>query len=334
MKFTTAICAALSVPLLLGGAANATPFNAAASADTGVLQRLLPTNWLRDTGEEPQVQLAQAGDPRILQLEEQIRQLNGRIEELNFLLLQTQDQIRKMQEDNEFRLQQLEEKQGSVRTSPSQDAAQNGQGGVGNGVGGLAGTGEGIPGAGQAAGELPRSLGTVTFDAEGNPVGGTAEPGSEDTAFAEGVGEAIVSGATDGTQVAALPSTDNPDELYRNAYNFILSGDYATAEAGFREHIERFPDDPKAADAHYWLGEALLGMEQYRTAAEMFLAANRDYPESSKAPDMLLKLGVSLAALNQRDVACATYAEIGSRYSDLSAALMERVKAEQALAGC
>ncbi len=75
-------------------------------------------------------------------------------------------------------------------------------------------------------------------------------------------------------------------------------------------------------------------MEQYRSAAEVFLNASRDYADSRKAPDMLLKLGVSLAALNQRDVACATYLEIGKRYRDISPALKERVKAEQALAGC
>ncbi len=330
MKFTTVFCAALSLPLLVGGAAAATPLDPSASAEPGTLERLLPASWLRANDEQPKVQLAQTGDPRILELEEQIRQLNGKIEELNFLLLQTQDQIRKMQEDNEFRLQQLEEKRGDLAARPSQETARNGVGGADtiSGTNGEAAAGQ------QPAGELPSTLGTITFDANGNPVGGGAEAGPQDTAFAEGNGEISGTGATDGTQVAALPQTDNPDELYRNAYNFILSGDYATAEAGFREHIERFPNDPKAPDAHYWLGEALLGLEQYRTSAEVFLAANRDYPKSSKAPDMLLKLGVSLAALNQRDVACATYAEIGKRYSDLSAALKERVKAEEALAGC
>ena len=63
--------------------------------------------------------------------------------------------------------------------------------------------------------------------------------------------------SSDNTTVAALPATDDPDELYRNSYEFILSGDYSTAEAGFRDHISRFPADPKASDAHYWLGESL-----------------------------------------------------------------------------
>jgi hypothetical protein len=54
--------------------------------------------------------LAQSGDPvfRIGQLEEQVRGLNGRIEELGFQLLQMQEQMRQMQQDNEFRFQELE----------------------------------------------------------------------------------------------------------------------------------------------------------------------------------------------------------------------------------
>jgi len=66
----------------------------------------------------------------------------------------------------------------------------------------------------------------------------------------------------------------------------------------------------------------------------VFLRANREYPSAKKAPDMLLKLGISLAAMNQRDVACATYAEIDQRYPDISPALSERIKQEKALAGC
>ena len=66
----------------------------------------------------------------------------------------------------------------------------------------------------------------------------------------------------------------------------------------------------------------------------MFLSANKQYPSSKKAPDMLLKLGVSLVGLDQKDVACATFSEIGKRYPSISGALKERVKQEQALAAC
>src|SRR5690606_7611183 len=39
-----------------------------------------------------------------------LRQVHARIEELNFQIMQLQEQIRKMQEDNEFRFQELEDK--------------------------------------------------------------------------------------------------------------------------------------------------------------------------------------------------------------------------------
>jgi tol-pal system protein YbgF len=192
-----------------------------------------------------------------------------------------------------------------------------------------------VDGSGTATGEPPKTFGTIVFDADGNVKG--ALPGDQAVAGAEAgdsAGNGQADEAADDTTVAALPAAGDPEELYRNSYEFILSGDYKTAEAGFREHIDRYPADAKTSDAHYWLGEALLGQQKYRDAAEVFLAANREFPSSKKAPDMLLKLGVSLAGLNQRDLACATLGEIGKRYPHVTAQFKQRVKQEQALASC
>ena len=295
-----------------------------------------------DQADEAPIVLAQASDPRVTQLEEEIRKLSGTVEELNFQVLQMQEQLRKMQEDNEFRFQELE-KRGEAGaaankktevtqprhkdTTTADNSARASDGAVGTVTPGdstaPAGTGDSQD---PALGAPPVDLGEVTVDQNGNIKG--AKMG-EPLDPAAGTGN-----SSDGTTVAALPTTDDPDELYRNSYEFILSGDYSTAEAGFRDHIARFPADPKASDAHYWLGESLLGQQKFRDAAEVFLAANRDYPDSAKAPDMLLKLGISLNGLQQREVACATYKEIGKRYPKSSDALKQRVKQEEALAAC
>lgn len=269
--------------------------------------------WEGDAGPgRPPVLLAQAGDPRVIQLEEQVRRLNGLVEELNFQILQMQEQLRKIQEDNEFRFQEIEGKRSDAggesgnrmaRVTRDEEAAELPQGGTG---------------------APEREFGAIIFDAEGNVrttnelagTPGLAGPGHDETT------------------VAALPSTNDPEELYRNAYEFILSGDYGTAEAGFRDHIERFPNDGRASDAHFWLGEALLGQQEYQEAAQVFLAANRDYPQARKAPDMLFKLGVSLSAMGQRDVACATFVEVAKRYPSASTSLLSRVKEEQARSSC
>jgi tol-pal system protein YbgF len=288
-----------------------------------------------------QVQVAQAGTSG---LEEQIRSLNGKIEELNFQVLQMQEQIRKQQEDNEFRFQELEGSGGAAQgTQKKSDAAGTPGNSVAAAPGGQSvedviidsGTGDPgtlVPGNATTNGAPPKTFGTITVDKNGNVIdaGGNTQSTTPATPPAANAGAA----ASSGTVVAALPATDNPEELYRNSYQFILSGDYGTAEQGFREHIARFPKDAKASDAHYWLGESLLGQQKYRDAAEVFLGASKSYPKAKKAPDMLLKLGMSLVGLKQRDVACATFGEIGKRYPDISGALKERVKQERALASC
>lgn len=254
-------------------------------------------------------------DPRVTQLEEQVRQLTGTIEELNFQILQMQDLIRRMQEDNELRFQEIEGRRSDAGGAerPSDHAATVPEDG---------GAGQAeiprIEDGARVLGAPPRDFGTITFDADGNATGaGVIGPRDDDTA------------------VASIPPGGNgADELYRNAYEFILSGDYGTAEAGFRELIENHPTSEHAADAHFWLGEALLAQERPREAAEVFLTASRNFPQARTAPDTLLKLGVSMAALGQRDVACATYGEVAQRFPQATDALKERIRQEQALASC
>ena len=274
-------------------------------------------------GEAP-VLLAQDSGGNV-QLEEQIRLLNGKVEELTFQILQMQEQVRKLQEDNEFRFQELEKsRQGNAgpKVKPADDSAQAApeppkdpdkvrvvtteNGGNSDDIAGV------IDGT-QEGGAPPQDLGSVKFDENGNPVGATiAEP----------------------DKVAAIPPADNPAEIYKTAYEHILSGEYPSAEAAFRSHIENFPADPQTADARYWLGESLIGQERYRDAAEVLLKAQKEFPKSKKAPDMLLKLGVSLSALDNKDVACATFAQVSKKYPKAAPAVVERVAAEQAKAGC
>ena len=290
---------------------------------------------------------AQATDPRVAQLEEQVRQLNGLVEELNFQLLQMQDQLRRMQEDNELRFQEIEERRSDAsgaqrprdHAATTPPPAPEAPPAAGSGDDEFYAAEEAVTGGGaQVRGEPPRNLGSITFDADGSPrvaMPADQPPVGQVPGGPPPAGQTQAAPAQDGTTVAALPPRgDDDDELYRNAYEFVLSGDYGTAEAGFRDLIARFPDSEHAADAHFWLGESLLAQQKPREAAEIFLAASRDFPQSRKAPDTLFKLGVSLVAMNQRDVACATFSEVLQRYQQASAALLERVKQEQALAGC
>ncbi|MCY0096450.1 tol-pal system protein YbgF [Hoeflea ulvae] len=254
--------------------------------------------------EQAPLVLAQSGDPvfRIGQLEEQIRALNGRIEELGFQMLQMQEQMRQMQQDNEFRFQELEKggsqrsDAGSIMTLPdSGDQA-------------TASTGQGELGTGAPA----TDLGSIQFDDKGDLIGGIIEPDR-------------------GTDTAALSS---PDDLYQVGYNHMLAGDYALAEQVFRDYVANHPEGSRAADAMFWLGEAQYSQGNYQDSAKTFLDAHKQYPRADKGADALLKLGMSLAKLDNRDTACATLREVLIRYPGASAAVRAKVSEEQILASC
>lgn len=387
MHFRTVLSGTLALLLVSSLPSLAASADSAGRASDSGFTFHLPTLGIFGDKKPEQAQIAQDNSGGITGLEDQLRQLNGKIEEMNFQILQMQEQIRKQQEDNEFRFQQLEGgAQGGAKPAgqkKSEAAPQDGNSNGGNTNLGDAGTGDsgtgdagtdnsvaqapatqapadtgGQNGGGKTVGDVivesqtgdpgklitgapPKNFGTITVDKNGNVVNAETDPqagapaqGPAATANAPSAETPARKGKSGDTQVAALPSTNDPDELYRNSYQFILSGDYPTAEQGFRDHISRFPKDAKAADAHYWLGESLLGQQKYRDAAEVFLAASKDYPKAKKAPDMLLKLGVSLVGLKQNDVACATFNEIGKRYPDVSGTLKERIKQEKALAAC
>jgi len=249
--------------------------------------------------------LAQSGDPvyRSGQLEEQIRGLNGRIEELGFQLLQMQEQMRQMQQDNEFRFQELE-KGGSQRGDAGSSISQPdiGQSAIASNSGTEQGTG------------APASdLGTIRFDEKGDLIGGIIEPmdGVSDTA-----------------------SLSSPEDMYQAGYNHMLAGDYALAEQVFQDYVANNPDDARAPDAMFWLGEAQYSQGRYQDSAKTFLDAHKKYPRADKGADALLKLGMSLAKLDNRETACATLREVLIRYPGASASVRAKVSEEQLRASC
>src|SRR5258707_15457643 len=107
-----------------------------------------------------------------------------------------------------------------------------------------------------------------------------------------------------------MAALGDPGADYETDYNNNLSGDYERAENGFRVFLAAHPDDERAPDAQYWLGESLFSRGKYREAAVEFLNGHNAYPTSTKAPDTLLKLGLSLAGLGHPHAPCPPYAKV------------------------
>lgn len=275
---------------------------------------------------------AQVSDPRVAALEEQVRLLTGQLEELNFQLLQMQETLRKQQEDNEYRLQQLEEnRQGSLTPAETPqdgteqtDVAQTPEAApaassVSEGPGVVATAPDTAP----RIGEAPRNLGTLKLDANGNPVEATVD-------FSQNT----IAKAIDGDVVASVSGEMNPEELYRTGYEHILQGDYPFAEKVFGSFVDVYPDDPLAADAHFWLGESLYAQGRLEDAADAFITTRTLYPQATKAPETMLKLGTILAQLGNREVACVTFADAINSHGDMNATIRSRIDAEIAKAKC
>ncbi|URK87062.1 tol-pal system protein YbgF [Rhizobium sp. RCAM05350] len=289
-------------------------------------------------GKAPLLKVQSSEVGRIGQLEEQIRSLNGRIEEMSFQLLQMQEQIRKFQEDNEFRFQDLEggnsgstkksqletprtndQASGTAPATTDQATATDPNAGLGSDT--AAGGNTGAPSS---------TLGQIVFDENGNPIAANQDTSSLETTL-PGVDQGINQTPDSQQQTAAL---DNPGDLYQSAYGHVLTGDYSQAENEFRSYLEAFPTGEKAADASFWMGEAQYSQGKFNDSAKTFLNAHQAYSKSPKAPEMLLKLGMSLAALDNKDTACATLREVNKRYPKASQAVKTKVASEQGRLAC
>lgn len=332
-KARTALCAA-AIGLGLLPAANAQTFP---PAELGGLA-------LNNT-QTDRVLVAQADQAQLLvriqQLEEQIRVLNGQIEGLTFQLTQMQEIVNRMQEDTEFRFQQLEGGAGGkteAATQPggvtppeaspqTQIQAPTGEDAVPlteipeQGVKPLPGEAEFDPTFDQSG--LPMD----DLGDSADPLVGTGRTGGVDLATGQPLDLSY-----DPTAVST--GNADADAQFAAGYEAMQSGDYAFAADQFDQFVSLYPNNPQVPEAANLLGDALLRQGSYDRAAEVLLDTFQKHPDHPRAPDLLLKLGMALSGAGERETACRTYAEVDRRYTTLAPDFLSRLAAEKAKAQC
>jgi tol-pal system protein YbgF len=137
-----------------------------------------------------------------------------------------------------------------------------------------------------------------------------------------------------GVVASVLPPSATPRDQYDLGYGYIQRKDYALAEDAFQTFLTKFPSDKLVPDAQFWLGESRFQRQRFDAAAESFLAVSTKHTTNAKAPEAMLRLGQSLAALGQREMACATLAEVGRKYPRATANVRQGVEREQKRAHC
>jgi tol-pal system protein YbgF len=185
----------------------------------------------------------------------------------------------------------------------------------------------GVPG-GRGAG-APLDLSTLATGAAGRP----PEPGQPQPGGALPPPPSRNLSAT-GAVAAVAPPAEQPKDYYDLGYGYVMRKDYALAEQTFDAFLKKFPNDRRAADAQFWLGESLFQRQRYDAAAQSFLDLSTKYGTHARAPDALLRLGQSLAALKQKEMACATFAEINRKYPKASNNVKQGVEREQKRVQC
>ncbi|MDF3061407.1 MAG: Tol-pal system protein [Microvirga sp.] len=310
---------------------------------------------------------------RLNRLENQVRQMSGHIEQLQYENGQLKAQLRKFQEDVEFRFQ---ERPGAPRSAGpaaahpqaappvAQPGAAPGRpprrgdafdpAAAPNAPGAPAPLGTTQPSVpianpGTVAGLTPGAAQMPRGAIDSPPPGGPAIVDDDDDAPPRGAGAPLDLSAgrmasaapppvaapppPPGASIAATGS-GNARADYNMAYAYIMQRQYEQAEMGLRQFLQSHPRDRLVPDAIYWLGETYLQRNRPREAAEQFLRISTEHARAAKAPEAMLKLGISLNALGARDQACATFAELSRKYPDASNNVRQGVEREVKRARC
>jgi tol-pal system protein YbgF len=264
-------------------------------------------------GEFRQLRLAQMQDStlrtaalevRLSRLEELLRQLTGRIEEVEYAQRQASARIDRLVADLDARL-------------------------------------PGSPTAGASEPEAPPAQREALAAPEPPPPQDRPSIIAPDDSARQGyVLGTIPQGTLQGqpappSSLQARLAPQGADAVYRTALDQLQAGSWAEAEQSFDTFVKSYPDDPRASTASYWVGETYLFRRDYPTAASVFARNYRTYGQDApRAPDNLLKLGIALAAMGDRDRACQTFNELGKRHPNASAPIRQALNREKTAAGC
>ncbi len=129
------------------------------------------------------------------------------------------------------------------------------------------------------------------------------------------------------------PATDPPTR-YKQAFALLMKHDYPAAESAFQGFVETFSDNPLAGNAMYWLGETHYVREQYAEAATAFATGYEKYANSPKAPDNLLKLALALARMQRIEDACVALTQFHHQFPKAQATLKRRAMIEEKRINC
>ena len=119
---------------------------------------------------------------------------------------------------------------------------------------------------------------------------------------------------------------NDKDQLWAQAGQRLASGQRDDGRRFYRVFIQRFPQDPRASQAHLAIGMSFVQESKYPNAAAEFQKVLQDYPSSPEVPEAMWQLSLSFVQLRFCTDAQALLSDLVKRYPK-SAARRRRPRA-------
>ena len=235
---------------------------------------------------------------RLSAVEDQMREITGKVEKYEYTVKRLNDMLKKMQEDYDMRLTELE-KTPLPAPAPTPQAA--------------------LPPSTSPSPTEPNQ--TELPEHISGTLGNVHMRGDQ------------VTGATSSPKAPDLPKPPEDygltaQEMYDRAFGLLRQANYEGAEGAFRKFIDKYPKDSLAHNANYWFAETYYVRGMFGDAAVAFANAYKHDPSGPKAPDSLLKLSMSLAGVEKVKDACSTLKALKQKYPKASSIIKDRTKSE------
>ncbi len=246
---------------------------------------------------------------KISELEKQIQQMTQRYEENSYQLQQLTDKLNKVSNDNQLRLQQLENnKFASDKVSSPKEVIEE-----------------------KKISPPKISNQNVLNKEEVEETNADEDNSLKDKSV--NTGSVKLKEKPNKAQAKILPKA-SAAERYKFAMNIMKSGDFEKAEIAFKEFVDAHAKHELAGSAQFWYGETFYIRQLYEDAAVAFLDGYQKYPNSPKAPENLLKLGVTLAELGETEQGCKMIANLKKAYPKTDASILQKSSYEKKRFNC
>jgi len=252
---------------------------------------------------------------RLSAVEDQLRALTGKVEQVDYLSRRLDQALQRLQADYDARLLKLETSQ--VQTQAQVQAQAQAQ---------------------QAAPQRVAAPSAQLHEAEED-----VEATQQQTVTGSLGGMKLhgdkVTAATVAPKTPPLPNKPDdygltPQEQYERAFGLLRQANYDDAEKAFKSFIDKNANDKLLDNAKYWYAETYYVRGKFNDAAIAFADAFQQNPKGTKAPDSLLKLAMSLGSVDKAQDACGALAALKAKYPSASATIRARADQERSRLKC